>query len=63
MGYVALGVSLGRNDAVGQFTHRDDTPRRTYVAGRTGVVVKELATRSARYGAGTGAGAWLPGPK
>jgi hypothetical protein len=48
---------------VAQFTRRDDTPRRAYLAGRPAVVVKEAVTRSARYGAGTGTGAWMPGPK
>src|SRR5690606_20735257 len=52
--YVALAVTLGRKDAVGQFTRGDDTPRRAYVAGRTAVVLKELASRGAAFNARTG---------
>lgn len=64
MGYLGLGVSLGRKDAVAQFTRRDDTPRRAYIAGRTAAVLKEGASRGAKFGAGTGSGAiWMPGPK
>ena len=33
-GYVHQPVSLGRNDAVIQFTHADDSPGRFYLAGR-----------------------------
>jgi NADH dehydrogenase FAD-containing subunit len=64
LGYLAFNVSLGRKDAVGQFTRRDDTPRRVYLAGRAGAVVKEAGSRSALFGARTGPGAvWLSGPK
>ncbi|MFF3841434.1 NAD(P)/FAD-dependent oxidoreductase [Streptomyces sp. NPDC001930] len=55
--YVARAVTLGRNNAVGQFTRPDDTLRRAYVTGRTAVVIKELASRGGRYGARTGTGA------
>lgn len=63
MGYLARGVSLGREDAVGQFTRRDDTLRRAYIAGRAGVVVKEVASRGAKFLARTGSGVSTPGPK
>lgn len=45
--YFSRGLSLGRKDAVAQFTHTDDTVRRAYFAGRTAVVLKEMATHSA----------------
>ncbi|MFF4443362.1 NAD(P)/FAD-dependent oxidoreductase [Streptomyces sp. NPDC001502] len=55
--YVARAVTLGRKNAVGQFTRPDDTLRRAYVTGRTAVVIKELASRGGKYGARTGTGA------
>ncbi|KUJ68536.1 hypothetical protein ACZ90_18295 [Streptomyces albus subsp. albus] len=55
--YIARAVSLGRKRAVGQLTRPDDTLRRIYVTGRTGAVIKELASRGGKYGARTGAGA------
>ncbi|MFF3014904.1 NAD(P)/FAD-dependent oxidoreductase [Streptomyces sp. NPDC057939] len=54
--YVARAVTLGRKDAVGQFTRPDDTLRRGYVTGRTAVVIKEMASRGGKYGARTGTG-------
>ncbi|WP_327006068.1 FAD-dependent oxidoreductase [Dactylosporangium sp. NBC_01737] len=45
-GYIHQPVSLGRKDAVIQFTHADDTPRRWFLTGRAAVVYKELVTRS-----------------
>ncbi|WP_043625947.1 NAD(P)/FAD-dependent oxidoreductase [Nonomuraea candida] len=63
MGYLAQTVSLGRQDAVSQFTHLDDTLRRAYVAGRAGVAVKEATCRTAKYVARTGFGVSIPGPK
>ncbi|WP_433622892.1 NAD(P)/FAD-dependent oxidoreductase [Nocardia sp. CA-120079] len=45
--YFSRGLSLGRKDAIAQFTHTDDTVRRTYFAGRTAVALKEMATHSA----------------
>ncbi|MEV5837194.1 FAD-dependent oxidoreductase [Nocardia sp. NPDC052112] len=45
--YFSRGLSLGRKDAVAQFTHTDDTVRRAYFAGRTAVALKEMATHSA----------------
>ncbi|WP_327418073.1 NAD(P)/FAD-dependent oxidoreductase [Streptomyces sp. NBC_01233] len=55
--YVARAVTLGRRDAVGQFTRTDDSLRRAYFTGRTAAVVKELASRGGQYGARTGTGA------
>ncbi|MEV4131474.1 FAD-dependent oxidoreductase [Dactylosporangium sp. NPDC049742] len=45
-GYIHQPVSLGRGDAVIQFTRPDDTPRRWFLTGRAAVVYKELVTRS-----------------
>ncbi|MFJ9815823.1 NAD(P)/FAD-dependent oxidoreductase [Streptomyces sp. NPDC101151] len=45
-GYVHQPVSLGRRDAVIQFTHADDTPRRVYLKGRAAVRYKELVSGS-----------------
>ncbi|MFX0573287.1 NAD(P)/FAD-dependent oxidoreductase [Nocardia nepalensis] len=45
--YFSRGLSLGRKDAVAQFTHTDDAVRRAYFAGRTAVALKEMATHSA----------------
>ncbi len=45
-GYVHQPVSLGRRDAVIQFTRPDDTPARWYLAGRVAVRYKELVTSS-----------------
>ncbi|MFJ9865266.1 NAD(P)/FAD-dependent oxidoreductase [Streptomyces sp. NPDC101165] len=45
-GYVHQPVSLGRRDAVIQFTHPDDTPRRAYLKGRAAVRYKELVSGS-----------------
>jgi NADH dehydrogenase len=39
-------VSLGRRDAVVQFTRPDDTPGRWCLTGRAAVVYKEAVTRS-----------------
>ena len=54
MPYVARAVTLGRKDAVGQFTHGDDTPRRVYIAGRTAVAAKEMASRGGKFNARNG---------
>ncbi|MFG2986007.1 NAD(P)/FAD-dependent oxidoreductase [Streptomyces sp. NPDC048258] len=54
--YVARAVTLGRKDAVGQFTRLDDSLRRTCFTGRTAAVVKELASRGGKYAARTGTG-------
>jgi NADH:quinone reductase (non-electrogenic) len=45
-GYVHQPVSLGRNDAVIQFTHPDDSPKRFYLAGRLAVAYKETVSSS-----------------
>jgi NADH:ubiquinone reductase (H+-translocating) len=45
-GYIHQPVSLGRKDAVIQFTHADDTPRRWFLSGRAAVIYKELVTSS-----------------
>ncbi|MBL7498422.1 FAD-dependent oxidoreductase [Frankia sp. CNm7] len=47
-GYLHQPVSLGRRDAVIQFTHADDTPRRWYLRGRAAVRYKETVTSSPR---------------
>ncbi|MEU8139690.1 NAD(P)/FAD-dependent oxidoreductase [Streptodolium elevatio] len=43
-GYYHTPVSLGRNDAVVQFTRPDDSPRRAYLTGRKAVWYKETVT-------------------
>ncbi len=45
-GYVHQPVSLGRHDAVIQFTHADDTPARFYLAGRLAAAYKETVSSS-----------------
>ncbi|OPG05242.1 NAD(P)/FAD-dependent oxidoreductase [Microbispora sp. GKU 823] len=45
-GYYHTPVSLGRNDAVVQFTHPDDSPRRLFLTGRIAVRYKETVTAS-----------------
>jgi NADH dehydrogenase FAD-containing subunit len=45
-GYVHQPLSLGRKDAVIQFTHPDDTPRRWYLSGRWAVAYKETVSGS-----------------
>ncbi|WUH99027.1 FAD-dependent oxidoreductase [Spirillospora sp. NBC_00431] len=45
-GYVHQPVSLGRRDAVIQFTHADDTPRRAYLKGRAAILYKETVSGS-----------------
>ncbi|MFC4586040.1 NAD(P)/FAD-dependent oxidoreductase [Sphaerisporangium corydalis] len=45
-GYFHQPVSLGRKDAVIQFTHADDTPRRALLTGRSAVVYKEFVSAS-----------------
>ncbi|MEV4086870.1 NAD(P)/FAD-dependent oxidoreductase [Nonomuraea fuscirosea] len=46
-GYVHQPVSLGRRDAVVQFTHQDDSPRRWYLTGRAAIRYKETLCASA----------------
>ncbi|GAA2273145.1 FAD-dependent oxidoreductase [Glycomyces scopariae] len=45
-GYVHQPVSLGRKDAVIQFTRPDDTPGRWYLTGRAAVAYKEAVSSS-----------------
>ncbi|MFI1918646.1 NAD(P)/FAD-dependent oxidoreductase [Nocardia sp. NPDC020380] len=45
-GYIHQPVSLGRKDAVIQFTNADDTPRRWYLKGRAAVFYKESVSAS-----------------
>jgi NADH:ubiquinone reductase (H+-translocating) len=45
-GYMHQPVSLGRNDAVIQFTRVDDSPSRWYLTGRAAVRYKEAVTSS-----------------
>ncbi|MET7463733.1 FAD-dependent oxidoreductase [Nonomuraea sp. NPDC005501] len=45
-GYFHQPVSLGRRDAVIQFTHADDTPARWYLTGRAAVAYKEMVSGS-----------------
>jgi NADH:ubiquinone reductase (H+-translocating) len=44
--YVWTNISLGRRDAITQFTHADDTPRGSVLTGRPAAAFKELVTRS-----------------
>ncbi|MEV4002308.1 FAD-dependent oxidoreductase [Actinomadura sp. NPDC049753] len=55
-GYFHQPVSLGRKDAVVQFTRADDTPRRWYLKGKAAVIYKEqvsgtppVAAKMSRY--------------
>ncbi|GAB1820120.1 NAD(P)/FAD-dependent oxidoreductase [Herbidospora sp. RD11066] len=52
--FVAVCMSLGRADAVAQFTHPDDSPRRAYLAGRPGAVLKEGISRGVKWAARVG---------
>lgn len=45
-GYFHQPVSLGRRDAVIQFTKADDTPRRVHLTGRSAAAYKELVSGS-----------------
>jgi len=45
-GYLHQPVSLGRKDAVIQFTYGDDTPRRWYITGRAAIFYKETVSSS-----------------
>ncbi|MFI5487344.1 NAD(P)/FAD-dependent oxidoreductase [Micromonospora echinaurantiaca] len=45
-GYLHQPVSLGRRDAVIQFTYPDDTPRRWLLTGRAAVLYKETVSSS-----------------
>ncbi|MDT0421382.1 NAD(P)/FAD-dependent oxidoreductase [Streptomyces evansiae] len=52
--YVGRCVSLGRADAVTQFTHLDDSLRTAHLGGRTGARAKELIVRAAAFGSRKG---------
>ena len=61
-------VSLGRKRATVQLSHTDDTPRRTFIAGRPAAVIKELICKGtvtfiAREGRKPGSIFWLRGGK
>ena len=43
-GYIHAPVSLGRHDAVIQFTHPDDSPKRLFLTGRPAVWYKETVS-------------------
>ncbi len=45
-GYIHQPLSLGRRDAVIQFTHADDTPRRWLLTGRAAIAYKAFVTSS-----------------
>ncbi|WP_405497463.1 NAD(P)/FAD-dependent oxidoreductase [Nocardia sp. NBC_00511] len=45
-GYIHQPVSLGRRDAVIQFTNADDTPRRAYLKGRAAIAYKAMVSGS-----------------
>ena len=48
-GYIHQPVSIGRRDAVIQFTFADDTPRHAYLAGRPAILYKQLVSSSPIY--------------
>ncbi|MEV0294347.1 hypothetical protein [Nocardia sp. NPDC050710] len=55
-GYFHQPVSLGRKDAVIQFTNADDTPNRWYLTGKAAVIYKDqvsgtppVAAKMSRY--------------
>jgi len=67
-GYLHAPVSLGRRDAVIQFTHPDDSPKRFYLTGRSAVWYKETVSsapwpsfRRLKQLPGIGAFAWRRG--
>jgi NADH dehydrogenase FAD-containing subunit len=45
-GYLHQPVSLGRKDAVVQFTYADDTPRPWFITGRAAILYKEIVSSS-----------------
>ncbi len=48
-GYIHQPVSIGRRDAVIQFTNADDSPRRWYLKGRPAILYKHLVSSSPIY--------------
>ncbi|MBV9513919.1 MAG: FAD-dependent oxidoreductase, partial [Mycobacteriaceae bacterium] len=66
--FVGQCVSLGRKRATVQLSHTDDTPRRTYIAGRPAAAIKEWICKGtvsfiAREGRRPGSYFWLRGGK
>ncbi|MET9450328.1 NAD(P)/FAD-dependent oxidoreductase [Streptomyces cinerochromogenes] len=55
--YVARCVSLGRKDAVAQFTQRDDTLRDRHIKGRAAVLFKKIVYVGTKYGTRKAVGA------
>ena len=45
-GFVVQNISIGRRGATVQFTHRDDSPRRSYVGGRVAALIKEAVCKN-----------------
>jgi NADH dehydrogenase len=50
MAFIASNVGLGRRAAVGQFTHKDDTPVDFHIRGRVPAMLKEAVTKGALWG-------------
>jgi NADH dehydrogenase FAD-containing subunit len=48
--FVGQCISLGRSLATLQFTHADDTARRTYIGGRTAAAIKEFICKGTVWG-------------
>ena len=68
LAFVGQCVSLGRKRATLQLSHTDDTPRRSYIAGRPAAVIKEQICKgtvsfTAREGRKPGSYFWLRGGK
>jgi len=66
LAFVGQCVSLGRKRATLQLSHTDDTPRRSYIAGRPAAVIKEQICKGtvsfiAREGRKPGSYFWLRG--
>lgn len=66
LAFVGQCVSLGRKRATLQLSHTDDTPRRSYLAGRPAAVIKEQICKGtvsfiAREGRKPGSYFWLRG--
>ncbi|MBB5925271.1 NAD(P)/FAD-dependent oxidoreductase [Streptomyces echinatus] len=55
--YVARCVSLGRKDAVAQFTHPDDSLKESYLKGGTAVAFKRIVYTGTKYGSRKAIGA------
>jgi NADH dehydrogenase len=66
LAFVGQCISLGRKRATLQLSHTDDTPRRSYIAGRPAAVIKEQICKGtlsfiAREGRKPGSYFWLRG--